>query len=88
MSYGLASPGPCADPTHSPLGTQTARQTTSEPQSVSGSESRLKYDYVERAAKLPGPGQYKTTNSVGVQVGGGPEGGSGTKEAPDRPARI
>ena len=31
-------------------------------------ESRLKYDYVERAAKLPGPGQYKSFDSVGTQL--------------------
>ena len=30
-------------------------------------EERFRYDYVDRAKKLPGAGQYNTTGAVGVQ---------------------
>ena len=71
VRFGMESPGPAAyanSATQNGVGAQPLSTRRTEPAFSVGAEKRLVYDYVERAKRLPGAGQYPAADSVGVQT--------------------
>ena len=66
--FGLESPGPAAYKVLSGVGAQTSSRNRTAPGYSIPKEQRLKYDYVERAKRLPGAGLYDRPGAVGPQV--------------------
>ena len=54
MNFGLNSPGPAAYANRSAVGPQTSSRNESAPIYGFGSEERFRYDFVDRAKKIPG----------------------------------
>ena len=71
LRFGMESPDPAAysnSATPAGVGAQPLSTRRTEPPFSVGAEKRLRYDYVERAKRLPGPGQYPAADSVGLQM--------------------
>ena len=66
--FGKGSPGPAAYATKSSMAKQVLSKNDSSPSWKMGTDQRFVYDYVVRASKLPGVGQYRHMGSVGPQV--------------------
>eukprot|EP00959_Pyramimonas_sp_CCMP1952_P262366 5486039-Pyramimonas_sp.AAC.1 len=66
--FGKCSPGPSVYTGKSAVGRQPDSKKENSPSWVFSSEERFKYDHVERAAHVPGAGQYNTIGSVGPQA--------------------
>jgi hypothetical protein len=66
--YGKGSPGPAVYSIKSSLAGQVLSQKATAPSWKMGTDHRFVYDYVIRASKLPGVGQYRHYGSVGPQV--------------------
>jgi len=68
INFGINSPGPSAYNCRSSVGEQANSKNESAPSWKFSKEERLRYDYVDRAAKLPGAGQYGHSVSCGPQA--------------------
>jgi hypothetical protein len=68
--FGLESPGPAAYKVLSGVGAQKSSRNRTAPGYSIPKEQRLKYDYVERAKRLPGAGLYDRPGAGGAAGGG------------------
>jgi len=66
--FGKGGPGPEAYGVKSSMAKQVNSRHSSQPSWKLGTDQRFVYDYVVRASKLPGVGQYRHYGSVGAQV--------------------
>ena len=68
VNYGKCSPGPLIYNMRSSVGNQVSSKKPNLPRWAFPVEERFKYDYVDRAAKVPGAGSYKQGTACGVQI--------------------
>lgn len=68
VNYGKCSPGPLIYNMRSSVGNQVSSKKPNLPRWAFPVEERFKYDYVDRAAKVPGAGQYNQTRACGAQI--------------------
>ena len=68
VNYGKCSPGPLIYNMRSSVGGQVSSKKPNLPRWAFPVEERFRYDYVDRAAKIPGAGQYNQTRACGAQI--------------------